>query len=499
MDFNLVYLLNAVFTGIFAVFGMYHLISYFILKQKILLYYSIFILGLTLHWSLYLIAKYSYTNTEIFIERINKVSVLTAMMTTFGLLMYTKDYLNITKDENPRLFRVYSIFIQIVILLPLAHLLNNLILGHKEFNDVLVLFTAITALCSIFLNIFSGLRLDSSQKTNRYYTLSYIPIVLAAFIYIIAWFIKKHHEFDASNLVLTSSILVTLQLILFSVIISLKFKAIENENLRIQVKANEILTTEVEKQTKNLHQAKVTLEYQNKELEKTNQLKNRIFSLLTHDVRGPLNTITELFAIIERDVSDSALKPITKRLKNKIDERITMVNSLLEWSYRQLEGITVTKKSCDIQEVFLSIVSEFEDIAAAKGIGITMDIAWPQLYIDEHMFMVVLRNLTSNALKYSRSGQEVILSSKKMGEHIDIKIQDFGLGMNTDWYAEFKKSGRLKTRKGSQGEQGTGFGLLITKDFVEMNDGELICMSEMDKGTTFILRFADINSQNILG
>jgi signal transduction histidine kinase len=487
--FDLFYLLNAVFTGIFAVFGVYHLIGYLILKQKILLYYSLFILGLTLHWSLYLIAKSSVNNTVAFVENLNKVSLLTAMITTFGLLMYTKDYLNISKDDHPRLFGAYTLFLAVVICLPPLYFLNILTLDQKELNDAMVMLAAFTSLGAIVLNLISGFRLDSGQKINRYYLFSYTPILLAALLYIGAWFWQQYYDFDASNLVFISSVLITLQLILFSIIISLKFKAIEDENLEIQIASNEFLTAEVKKQTQNLYDAKTKLERQNEELERVNQLKNRLFSLLTHDVRGPLNNITALVALIEEEVVPSELKQMTQKLQIQIHNRVSLVNDLLEWSYQQLEGITVTKSTCAIENVFLAVAKDFEQMASEKKIGIEMAVEWPQLFIDENMFKIMLRNLISNALKFSFEGQKIILSSQQTKDAIEVAVQDFGLGMDTDWYRKLEEGGIPSTRAGTSGEKGTGFGLLITKDFVEMNGGELICTSRMGKGTTFILRF----------
>jgi signal transduction histidine kinase len=105
------------------------------------------------------------------------------------------------------------------------------------------------------------------------------------------------------------------------------------------------------------------------------------------------------------------------------------------------------------------------------------------------MLQVVLRNLTSNAIKFSDNGQKVVLWSQKQGEHIELGVKDFGMGMEKDWYQRLQNDKRPEIRKGTKGEKGTGFGLVIAKDFVEMNGGQLICESEMGKGTNFILRF----------
>ncbi|MFK7811321.1 MAG: 7TM diverse intracellular signaling domain-containing protein [Maribacter sp.] len=481
-DFN--YLLTSVFTGIFGVFGIYHLASFLILRHKILLYYSILILALTLHWSWYL-----WTSGPLSDAIIDKASIISAMAATYGLLVFTENYLNIRKNSHPNLSGSYTVLKRMVVGIPILYFLNILTIKNEWFDNSLVMLAAISAMVSIFLNIFSGVSLYKQEKFNKYYLYSYTPLLLAAIIYIGSWFLQKQYTIDTRFVLVTTSSLITLQLILFSILVGYKFKSIEDENIRMQVETNKILTMEVDKQTKKLQIAKTALENQNQELETVNGLKNKLFSLLTHDVRGPLNNITVLVEMIEAQLEDSELKEITKKLKNKVDDRISMVNALLEWSYNQLEGIKLNKKSCDIKTIFESIAKEFERMAEDKKVKLLFEISQPKLVIDENMFKVILRNLTSNAIKFSKEGQKVILSSRNDSDAIEISVQDFGMGMNTDWYKNLENDGMPKIAVGTKGELGTGFGLLITKDFVEMNEGKMICISKLNQGTQFLLRF----------
>lgn len=481
------YLLTCVFTAIFGVFGIYHLASFLILRHKILFYYCILILSLTLHWSWYLLALGPLNDAIA-----DKASVVSAMAATYGLLLFTKNYLNIEKNKHPKLSKSYTLLKRTVVCVPILYVLNILTFKIAWLNNSLVMLAAISAMVSVFLNIFSGVRLYKEEKFNKFYLYSYTPLLLAAIIYIGTWFVQKQYTVDTLLVLVTTSSLITLQLMLFSILVGYKFKSIEDENIRTQVETNKILTTEVDRQTKKLQIAKTALEQQNRELETVNGLKNKLFSLLTHDVRAPLNNITVLVEMIEAQVADTTLKEITKKLKNKVDDRISMVNALLEWSYNQLEGITLNKKNCDVKTIFESVAKEFERMAADKNVQLVFDISSPTLFVDENMFKVMLRNLTSNAIKFSNEGQKVILSSKNDSEIIEIGVQDFGVGMNTDWYKNLENDGIPNVALGTSGELGTGFGLLITKDFVEMNGGKMICISERNQGTQFILRFSSL-------
>ena len=271
LDFR--YLTTIVFTSIFSVFGIYHLLSFLVLKHRLLLYYFILILGLTLHWSLYFFLNGAFGGE--FAALADKASLTTAMITTLGLLLFTKSYLNISAEKHPLLSKIYKVTLQIVIALPVLQITNHLTAKIVWLNEFLVLMAAFMAMSSILLNIFSGIRLFRSHELNRYYLYSYAPILMAALLYIGTWFAKRYYEFDVNPILLTTSILVTFQLILFSLIIGFKYKAIEEQHMQMQINANKRLEAEVAKQTADLQVAKKVLEYQNEELEKIKQIKNK--------------------------------------------------------------------------------------------------------------------------------------------------------------------------------------------------------------------------------
>lgn len=477
-----------VFTAIFSVFGIYHLLSYFVLKHRILLYYSILIFGLTLHWSLYIFLQGRFG--EDLANLANNASLTTAMLSTLGMLLFTHNYLNIEQEDFKRLHLSYKFLITVVICLPFLSVLHILFFKIDWFNGILELIAAFAALLATIINTISGILLFKTRKFNAYYLYANTPLLIAGLLYIATWLFKDYLPLDTALMVLICSVLITLQLILFSILIGFKFKYLEEENSKIQASANEKLKIEVDRQTKNLQQAKQTLENQNQELLKVNKLKNKLFSLITHDVRAPLNNLSEIIDIIESDVANEDMKMFTSKLKSDISYKITMVNGLLQWSYKQLDGVVLKKEICNLEAIFSSIKKEFEKMAEDKKISIELQIECKAIEIDKNMLLVVLRNLTSNAIKFSQNGQKVILWSKCTNEKTELGVQDFGVGMNVDWFGNLQQKERPRTSLGTKGEKGTGFGLIIAKDFTEMNGGTLICESERDKGTNFILQFA---------
>ncbi|MDC6406247.1 MULTISPECIES: sensor histidine kinase [Maribacter] len=482
------YISTIVFTAIFSVFGIYHLLSFLVLKHRILLYYAILIFGLTLHWSLYLFIEGRFGPNIANIAY--HASLVTAMLTTFGLLKFTENYLNIDKEGNPRLFKIYKLLILLVIVLPVLHILNILTVINPLLSEILELLAACTALVTLIINIVSGFLLFKTKKFNTYYLYANTPLLISGVLYVVTWFLMNHFPINTGFIVLVSAILITLQLILFSILIGFKFKFLEDENIKMQVAANELLKIEVDKQTEKLQIAKQKLEDQNEELVKVNKLKNKLFSLITHDVRAPLVNLGQMVDIIESELANEEMKNFTGKLKSDISYKITMVNGLLQWSYNQLEGVQLNKEKCDLQSIFSAIKKEFEKMAKDKQIDISLNIDCETLFIDKNMLLVVLRNLTSNAIKFSENGQKVVLWSKGTTEVIEVGVRDYGVGMDMDWYKNLEKQDAPKTSLGTDGEKGTGFGLIIAKDFTEMNGGTLFCESTKGKGTNSIMRFA---------
>lgn len=481
------YISTIVFTAIFSVFGIYHLLSFFVLKHRILLYYAILIFGLTLHWSLYLFIEGPFGSDIASIAY--HTSLVTAMLTTFGLLKFTENYLSIEKEEHPRLYKTFKLLTNLVIILPIFHILNILTVKNALLSGILELLAACTALVTLILNIVSGFLLFKTKRFNTYYLYANTPLLISGILYVATWLLMDYFPINREFIVLVSSILITLQLILFSILIGFKFKFLEDENIKMQVATNELLKIEVDRQTKKLQIAKRKLENQNEELVKVNRLKNKLFSLISHDVRAPLVNLGQIVDIIENDLIDENMKNLTGILKSDISYKITMVNGLLQWSYNQLEGVQLNQEQCDLKLIFSSIKKEFEKMAKDKQIDIKLDLGCKTLFIDKNMLLVVLRNLTSNAIKFSDNGQKVVLWSKCTPEVTEVGVKDSGVGMNMDWFKNLEQKDVPHTSLGTEGEKGTGFGLIIAKDFTEMNGGKLLCESTKGNGTNFIMRF----------
>ena len=175
----------------------------------------------------------------------------------------------------------------------------------------------------------------------------------------------------------------------------------------------------------------------------------------------------------------------THQTKVGLSESLVIMERLLHWSYKQLDGINVRKETIELEPIVNEVKAELKSLVKNKNITVENQVSANTLSFDRDMLRVVLRNLLSNGIKFSYEGGTIHVSSSIQNDEIQVSVEDHGVGMNPIWYEELVKTGKPEVKPGTKGEKGNGFGLLITKDFVEMNGGLLSCESEENKGTKF--------------
>lgn len=224
-----------------------------------------------------------------------------------------------------------------------------------------------------------------------------------------------------------------------------------------------------------------------KGLEEINENKNRFFSIISHDLRGPVNNILALSGILQEEGSESKKKQMITMIDTSIKKLNHLLNNLLQWASIQMsssskifpELVYPVELVKDNFEIFIPI---------ASGKNITLVNKIPQeatIWADRNMINTVFRNLISNAIKYTRRNGEVVISSILTGYFLEISVKDNGVGMSEDVVSNlFKKSTKHST-PGTENEMGSGLGLQICKEFVEKNGGEISAESKINHGTVF--------------
>jgi len=236
--------------------------------------------------------------------------------------------------------------------------------------------------------------------------------------------------------------------------------------------------------------AEAEIQLINEELHRINAEKDKFFSIIAHDLRSPFNGFLGLTEIMAEELSTMTMEDIQKFaviMRTSATNLYSLLGNLLEWSRMQRNLTTFVPLSFQLmQRISESMVYVLEG-AVKKEISISYDIPENmEVYADTDMVGGIIRNLVSNAVKFTPKGGSIIISAKSAAHNlIEISIKDSGIGMNTNMIGHLFCLDVNTSRTGTEGEYSTGLGLIICKDFIEKHGGKLWVESEVGKGSTF--------------
>jgi signal transduction histidine kinase len=239
-----------------------------------------------------------------------------------------------------------------------------------------------------------------------------------------------------------------------------------------------------------------------KKLTETNQVKDKFFSIIAHDLKGPIATQASFLNTLIKHI-DSFTKEETKFLAKEIYASVnnlsTLLENLLEWSRSQMGLKDFRPEKINLEKVVWRNVELMKPRANEKEIVLSHEID-PNLFVyaDENMVNFIVRNLMSNALKFTKKGGEVKVQSKTLEDGIvEIAVTDTGIGIEPEELKKLFQVGNKVSRPGTANEKGTGLGLMLCREFVEMQDGRIWVDSELGKGTTFLFTLKQTASQEM--
>jgi signal transduction histidine kinase len=238
-----------------------------------------------------------------------------------------------------------------------------------------------------------------------------------------------------------------------------------------------------------LTQMKQDIEQKALMLDESNRAKDKMFSVISHDLRSPLNAVRGMFDLIKNDqISPEELHSFIPQIDQKVNNASGILEELLEWSKTQMLSQQQRRTNLKISELFSQVRERSLHQAQEKRIDIvtTLSTAEETICADGDMIRTVLRNLVANAIKFSRKGDTITLSATERKGLIELAVQDTGMGVKQeDLDKLFRVSGF--TTPGTANEKGTGLGLVLCKEFVEKNQGTIKVESTPGMGTTFTI------------
>ncbi|NVK48854.1 MAG: PAS domain-containing sensor histidine kinase [Cyclobacteriaceae bacterium] len=230
------------------------------------------------------------------------------------------------------------------------------------------------------------------------------------------------------------------------------------------------------------------LRKQTEDLQKLNDLKDKFFSIISHDLKGPIFGVKELIHMTQIGmISKEELLEMLPEVSKNMEQVAILLENLLAWASSQIRKEQVEIQEFDIHQLIEQQKKLLDRIANEKQIEIKIKTNGSTLVkADRNMTDLVLRNLINNAIKFSKSRTEVLLSVEKLNNEAKICIQDFGTGISPENLQKIEKGISFTTR-GVNHESGTGLGLILVKEYVSKNSGRLEIESELELGTTFCI------------
>ncbi|QHT70529.1 HAMP domain-containing histidine kinase [Rhodocytophaga rosea] len=247
--------------------------------------------------------------------------------------------------------------------------------------------------------------------------------------------------------------------------------------------------TKILVQIKALKKANDRLEISRNELQEINRNKDKFISIISHDFRGPLNSLTALLQILMKyaeSFSKDELKDFGRNMDKSVHNLLDLLENLFKWSQSQSKQIEHRPEVFVLAELIYKTVNLLEPTAHNKNILIQVEVD-PIIKVnaDKHMMSFILRNLLSNAIKFTHKGGVVRITSQTKNNEVEIAVSDNGVGISKEVLSKLFRINTCFTSNGTENEMGTGLGLILCQEFVQKNGGIIQVESELKQGTTF--------------
>jgi two-component system sensor histidine kinase/response regulator len=238
------------------------------------------------------------------------------------------------------------------------------------------------------------------------------------------------------------------------------------------------------------------IQAQNKELKNINKdlkeaiiSKDKFFSIIAHDLKQPFNTLLGFSELLLKEYDNrepEENKEIVTHIFNSVVLGFDLLSNLLEWSRSQTGRIEYEPQDFSLTDLVRQNILSISDAAYKKNIKLQNDIKeYILAFADRRMIETVVRNLISNALKFNEPGGKIILSHKKENGFIEVSVTDTGIGIKDENLSKLFRLEESFSTPGTDNEQGTGLGLILCKEFIEKNGGEIWVESKIGEGSKF--------------
>lgn len=230
----------------------------------------------------------------------------------------------------------------------------------------------------------------------------------------------------------------------------------------------------------------------NNELSEANAAKDKLFSIIAHDLKNPMMSlmgISEILVTEKNDISEEQTSEFINMLSNLSKSTYELLNNLLSWAQIQTKKIEIDKSEFDLFKLTMKIIGLLKPTADIKKVNLVNDVdPGFAVYADKNMINTIIRNLISNSIKFSTENSNITVSSSSDNNEWKIVVKDEGVGMEESYAENLFKVDVHTSRYGTNNEKGTGLGLILCYEFAKLNGGDIKVVSQVGKGSQFTIQ-----------
>jgi PAS domain S-box-containing protein len=225
------------------------------------------------------------------------------------------------------------------------------------------------------------------------------------------------------------------------------------------------------------------------DLKELNATKDKLFSIISHDLRSPFSSIIGLTSLLtesSENLNSEEAKGILEMISTSSKSSLNLLDTLLDWAKTQTGQINFNAVQVNLKSIISDVFDTLKTTSKIKEIALNFHQSNEiDMYADENMLKTVLYNLISNAIKFSHKKSRIDIYAKHKESYIEISVVDNGVGIEKEVLDKLFSINKNITTRGTLNEKGSGLGLLICKEFIQKHDGEIWIESEVGKGSTF--------------
>ncbi len=464
--------------GAMAMLALYFLLVFFRLKHQAYLWQALFVILWSSFWFGYVI-EYRRLLPDLWSIFLYQLAYPLVLGASFCLLQALRSY---TREDLPQWIQKIMGAVQVFILLGLI----PLILGQGQWNlqQIRILLFAlplvlVTGLCWSLLNKKRASASYLGIWTFFHFTFVILILVIYGILPISAYILA----------VLSWMQVITLMLL--SLTLAQQVKRLQTDREQMLVQHLSVVTGHTQALEIQVAERTVDLETSLQKLAANNESKNRLFSILAHDLRNPFASLSMLLGIMERNPDSlRELPEIVSNLKKQVFGISSSLDNMLTWARDEMLGYPTQALLLDPGESFKQVLRLHQTSADQKQILFELDLdPTAKVCMDPNHLQVILRNFIDNALKFTPVGGQIHLSTHSQGETVLLEIKDSGLGMSSAELDTLLNNQLETARTGTAGEKGIGLGFKLCRAYIEANQGILTIESEPDQGTTVCIAF----------